>query len=187
MFRLIVDTKKIKKWIKIIALWQLICAVINVVIFILPHLSTIQAKLALHDCIEALVNTIGGLAIFLGLWRFTPWGWKFAVLFVPISWGYVSYELFIDYQHGVGLLLSPFILIDCLILRFLFKEHVREIFKISSPNWIKLSWLVAPLLIFAVFLLINDLLNDIIAIVLALAIFMVFHTANKYRRKLQSS
>ena len=181
------DTKKIKKWIKIIALWQLICAVINVVIFILPHLSTIQAKLALHDCIEALVNTIGGLAIFLGLWRLAPWGWKFAVLFVPLSWGYVSYDLFIDYQHGVGLLLAPFMLIDCLILRFLFKEHVREIFKISSPNWIKLNWLVAPLLIFAAFLLIHDLVNDIIAIILALAILMGLHTANKYRRKLQSN
>ena len=187
MFRLIVDTKKIKKWIKTIALWQLICAVINVVLFILPQLSTIQVKPTSHDCIEAFVNTIGGLAIFLGLWRLAPWGWKFAVLFVPISWGYVSYDLFIDYQHGVGLLLAPFMLIDCLILRFLFKEHVREIFKISSPNWIKLRWLVAPLLIFAFYLLIHDLVNDIIAIILALAILMGLHTANKYRRKLQSN
>ncbi len=180
-------TKKIKKWIKTIALWHLICAVINVVLFILPYLSIIQKKLTLHDYVGASVNTIGGLAIFLGLWRFNPWGWKIAVLFIPISWGYVFYDLFIDYQHGVGLLLSPFILIDCLILRFLFEEDVREIFKITSPNWIKLSWLVGPLLIFAVFLLIHDLVNDIIAFVLALAILMGFHTANKYRRKLQSS
>ena len=181
------DTKKIKKWIKTIALWHLICAVINPVLFILPHLSIIQEKLTSHDYVEASVNTIGGLAIFLGLWRFTPWGWKIAVLFIPLSWGYVTYDLFIDYQHGVGLLLSQFILIDCLILRFLFKEHVREIFKITSPNWIKLSWLVGPLLIFAVFLLIHDLVNDIVAFVLALAILIGFHTANKYRRKFQSS
>jgi len=182
-----VDTKIIKKWIKVIALWQLICAVINVVLFILPQLSTIQIKLALHDCIEASVNTIGGLVIFLGLWRFTGWGWKIAVLFIPLSWAYVTYDLFIDYQHGVSLLISPFILIDCLIFRFLFKGQVTEIFKISSTNWIKLSWLGGPLFILAVFLLIHDLLNDIIAIVLAVAILMVFHTASKYRKKLQSS
>jgi hypothetical protein len=182
-----VDTKKIKKWIKTIALWHLICAAINLVLLILPYLSIIQERLAIHDYVEASVNAIGGLAIFLGLWRVAPWGWKIAVLFIPISWGYVSYDLFIDYQDGVGLLLSPFIFIDCLILRFLFKEHVREIFKISSPNWIKLSWLVGPLLIFAFFLLIHDLVNDIVAIFLALAISMGFHTANKYRRRMQSS
>jgi hypothetical protein len=182
-----VDTKKIKKWIRTIALWHLICAVINVALFILPYLTTIQGKLTLHDYVQAFINTIGGLAIFLGLWRLSPWGWKIAVLFIPISWGYVSYDLFVDYRHGVGLLLSPFIFIDCLILLFLFKEHVREIFKISSPNWIKLSWLVGPLLIFAVFLLIHDVVNDIIAFVLALVILMGFHTANKYRRKPQSS
>jgi len=182
-----VDTRKIKKWIKTIALWQLICAVINVVILILPQLSTIQAKLTLHDGIEASVNTIGGLAIFLGLWRFTHWGWKIAVLFIPLSWAYVTYDLFIDYQNGVGLLISPFMLIDCLILRFLFKRKVTEIFKISSTNLIKLSWLVGPLFVLAVFLLIHDLVNDIIAIVLAVATLMGFHTANKYRRKLQSS
>jgi hypothetical protein len=182
-----VDTKKIKNWIKAIALWQLICAVINVVLFILPQFSTIQVELALHDCIEASVNSIGGLVIFLGLWRFARWGWKVAVLFIPLSWAYVTYGLFIDYQHGIGLFISPFILIDCLILRFLFKAKVIEIFKISSTNWIKLCWLVGPLFILAVFLLINDLLNDIIAIVLAVAILMGFHTASKYRRKLQSS
>lgn len=181
------DTKKIKKWIKTIALWHLICAVINLVLFILPYLSIIQEGLAMHDYVAASVNAIGGLAIFIGLWRFTPWGWKIAVLFIPISWGYVAYDLFIDYQHGVGLLLSPFIFIDCLILRFLLKEHVREIFKISSPNWIKLSWLVPPLLILAALLLIHDLVNDIISIILALAILTGLHTVNKYRRKPQSS
>ena len=181
------DTRKIKQWIKAIALWQLICAVINAAILIFPQLLTIQVKLTLHDCIEASVNTIGGLVIFLGLWRFAPWGWKIAVLFIPLSWAYVTYDLFIDHQHGVGLLISPFILIDCLILRFLFKGQVTEIFKISSTNWIRLSWLGGPLFILAVFLLIHDLLNDIIAIVLAVAILMGFHTASKYRRKLQSS
>ena len=181
------DTKKIKKWIKTIALWQLICAVINLVLLILPQLSTIQVRLTLHDCIEASVNSIGGLAIFLGLWRFTRWGWKIAVLFIPLSWAYVTYDLFIYYQDGVGLLISPFILIDCLIFRFLFKGQVTELFKISSTNWTKLSWLGGPLFILAVFLLIHDLLNDIIAMVLAVAILMGFHTAKKYRRKLQSS
>ena len=181
------DTRKIKKWIRTIALWQFICAVINVVLLIIPQLSTIQVKITLHDCIEASVNIIGGLIIFLGLWRFTPWGWKIAVLFIPLSWAYVTYDLFIDYQRGVGLLLSPFMLIDCLILRFLFKRKVTEIFKISSTNLIKLSWLVGPLFILAVLLLLHDLVNDIVAIVLAVAALMGFYAANKYRRKLQSS
>lgn len=181
------DTKKIKKWIKIIALWQLICAGINVVLLIIPQLSTIQVKITLHDCIEASVNIIGGLTIFLGLWRFTPWGWKIAVLFIPFSWAYVTYDLFIDYQRGVGLLLSPFMLIDCAILHFLFKRKVTEIFNISSTNLIKLSWLVAPLFILAVLLLIHDLVNDIVAIVFAVAILMGFYAVNKYRRKMQSS
>ena len=183
---LIVDTNKIKKWIKTIALWQLICAAINVLLFILPRLSTFQAEPTLHNCIEASVNIIGGLTIFIGLWWFTPWGWKVAVLFIPLSWASVIYDLFIHYQRGIGLMISPFILIDCLILRYLFKKQVMEIFKISSTNWIKLSWLVGPLFVLAIFILIHGLLNDIIAIVLALAILLVFHTANKHRRKLQS-
>jgi hypothetical protein len=182
-----VDTRKIKKWVKTIALWQLICAVINAALFIHPQLLTIKVKIALNDCIEASVNIIGGLTIFLGLWRFSPWGWKIAVLFIPLSWAYVTYDLFIDYQHGVGLLISPFMLIDCLILRFLFKRKVTEIFKISSTNLLKLSWLVGPLFILAAFLLVHDLVNDIIAIVLAVGTLIGFHTANKYRRKLQSS
>jgi hypothetical protein len=182
-----VDTRKIKKWIKTIALWQLICVAINVVLLILPQLSTSQVKITLHDCIEASVNIIGGLTIFLGLWRFTPWGWKIAVLFIPLSWAYVTYDLFLDYQRGVGLLISPFMLIDCSILRFLFKGKVTEIFKISSTNLIKLSWLVGPLFILATFLLIHDLVNDIIAIVLAVGTLIGFHTANKYKRKLKSS
>jgi hypothetical protein len=181
-----VDIRKINKWIKTIALWQLICAIMNVVILILPHFLTIQAKLTLHDWIVASVNAVGGLVIFLGLWRFTPWGWKVAVLFIPLSWSYVTYDLFIDYQHGAGLFISPFIFIDCLILRFLFRRQVAEIFRISSPNWIKLSWLVSPLFIVAVFLLIHDMLNDIISIFLAAAILIGFHTANKYKRKVQS-
>jgi hypothetical protein len=182
-----VDTRKIKKWIKTIALWQLICAVINVILFILPQLSTIQVKNTLHVCIEALVNIIGGLIIFSGLWRFTPWGWKIAVLFIPFSWAYVTYDLSVDYQRGIGLLLSPFMLIDCAILHFLFKRKVTEILRISSTNLLKLSWLVVPLFILAVLLLIHDLVNDIVAIFFAVAILMGFYAAKKYRRKMQSS
>jgi hypothetical protein len=181
-----VDTRKINKWIKIIALWQLICAVVNVFLLILPHLLTIQANITLHDWIEASVNAVGGLVIFFGLWRFTPWSWKVAVLFIPLSWAYVTCDLLIDYHYGVGLVISPFIFIDFLILSFLFRRQVAEIFKILSTNWIKLSWLVSPLFIVAVFLLIHDMLNDIIAIVLAATILFGFHTANKYKRKVQS-
>jgi len=182
-----VDTKKINKWIKTVALWQLICAGINVFLLILPQLPTIQVKFTLPDCIEASFNAIGGLAIFLGLWRLAPWGWKVTVLFIPLSWAYVTYDLFIYYHHGVSLIISPFILIDWLILRFLFKKEVTEIFKISSTSWIKLSWFVSPLFVLAVFLPIHDLLNDIIAIILAVTILTGFYTVNKYRRKPQSS
>jgi len=182
-----VDTKKIKKWIKTVALWQLICVVINLFLVILSQLSTIQLKFALPGYIEASFNVIGGLVIFLGLWRLAPWAWKVAVLFIPLSWAYVACDLFIDYQHGVGLIIFPFILIDLLILRFLFEKEVTDIFKISSIDWIKLSWLVGPLFLLAVSLLIYDLLNDIIAIILALAILTGYYRVDKYRRKLQSS
>jgi len=182
-----VDTKKIKKWIKTVASWQLICAAINLFLVILSQLSIIQLKFALPDYIEASFNVLGGLVIFLGLWRLAPWGWKVAVLFIPLSWACVACDLFIDYHRGVGLIIFPFILIDLLILRFLFKKEVTEIFKISSTDWIKLSWLVGPLFLLAVFLLIHDLLNDIVAVILALVILTGCYTANKYRRKLQSS
>ncbi len=182
-----VKIEKIEKWIKIIALWHVVCAAINVSLFLLVYLSIIDQSLRLTDYVETFVNTFGSLAIFLGLWRVSPWGWKIAVLFIPLSWAYVTHDLFIDYQHGIGLLISPFMLIDCLIVRFLSKEHVRDIFKISSPSWIRVGWLVVPLFILAVFLLVNDLVHDIIAIVLAFTLVTAFHTANRYRRKLQSS
>ena len=153
------EPDKIQRWLKIIALWSLFTAILGTFFYILIQVRIIDEKIKTFDLFEFYFNTIAGFMVFVGIWRFKSWGWKAAVLFIPVSWALSVYAMAIDYQRGTGMLTSFFLIIDALILRYLFKDDVIEFFQITSKFLIKLKLSASVLFFTAFFLFVSDMLN----------------------------
>lgn len=181
------ETNKMKLWIRIIALWALFTSFVTIAFYFLIKIGTINETLTSFDLFEILFDVIAGLVIFTGLWRFTPWGWKTTVLLLPLSWIFATYILMIDYERGYGVITSPFIIIDALILRYLFKPGVREFCKISSTFLLRLQWSANVLFLLALFLIVYDIFGGLFGLSTVLAIFLGVMTAKRYKRKREVS
>jgi hypothetical protein len=178
---------KIKSWITIIALLALACSLVNICFYILIRFGVIEETLSKFDTFELFFGTLAGLTIFIGLWLFEPWGWKAAVLLIPISWVIGCYGLITGYFRGLAIGTSLFVILDAAILRYLFKPKVMNFFKIFSTPLFKLKWTWKGLFLLALYLIVIDLFGNLVAIITVLAIFLGIKTAKKYMEKLRTS
>ena len=153
----------IKKWSKIIAGWTLLGTIIGSAFYILIYLSIIEEDLSVVDHIACYVSLVLGLTIFYGLWNIKSWSWRLTVIAIPLTWLYSIFDIFQDYQRGVGFVLSLFIFIDVAILYFLFKPEVKNVFGIQ--NWSNLKWVITPLWLSGAFLAVNDIFGDLVAVI----------------------
>ena len=181
------ESIKIDKWLKIIALWSLFTALLSTCFYILTQVGIIDEKITRLDLVEFLFNTIAGFAVFVGIWCLKSWGWKAAILLIPVSWILSAYSMAIDYYRLLGIFSSPFIIIDGFIMRYLFKDDVIELFQIKSSFLLKLKWCANGLFLMALFLIVIDIFGDIVAIVTILAIFMGAQVSRKIKTKQKES
>lgn len=169
------------KWIKIIALWTLINAALNLLFYGLVQSSLVKGTFTLLDHVDVLVNSLLGLLTFWGLWRHAVWGWKIAVIAIPFSWLYGVYRISLHYQPGMGVVTSTFLFIDVAIFIFLFTPVVRKFFCIAS-FWPSLEWVKYPLLVTAVFLMAFDFVGNRGGVIIAFFAFAAMMAWNRYRQ-----
>ena len=175
------DTQKIRRWIRIIAAWSLLLTLAGAAFYILSYFEVIDDQPKTRDLIDFMIGTIGGLIIFVGLWKQTSWGWKFTIALTFLYWIYSIFDFFIEYERFTGLIMAPFIVIDALIIRYLFRIDVRNTFNITSHFLIRFNWIPTSLFLLAGFLLVKDLFNDFVAIFTISAIFLGLRLSRKYR------
>jgi hypothetical protein len=169
------------KWIKIIALWSLITAVLNLLFYGLVQSSLVKGSFSLLDHFDLFANSTFGLLTFWGLWRQASWGWKIAVIAIPCSWLYGVYGISLNYQPGMGVVTSTFLFIDAAIFIFLFTPAVLKLFHITS-FWPSLAWIKYPLLVTAVFLLALDFLGNLGGVIVAFVAFVALMLWDRYQQ-----
>ena len=169
------------KWIKIIALWTLINAALNLLFYGLVQFSLVKGTFTLLDHVDVFANSILGLLIFWGLWRHAAWGWKIAVIAIPFSWIYGVYSISLHYQPGMGVVTSTFLFIDAAIFIFLFHPKVLNLCHIQS-FWPSSEWMKYPLLVTALFLLSLDFLGNLGGVMAAFSLFVAMMVWNRYRQ-----
>jgi hypothetical protein len=128
-----------------------------------------------------------GLIIFIGLWSFEPWGWKLAIILIPLSWAVYSMTLFVDYERGLGLITAPFLVVDALILNYLFKSQVSQLFNIISTSLFRMQWLVKALLLLALFLSLKDIFGGLVGLITIIVILIRPWSSKKNDKKLTKS
>ena len=171
---------KIKRWIRIIALWTLVSSLASICFYVLIQLNIIEEPLTGFDVFNFYFSTLAGLTIFIGLWLFEPWGWKAAVLLIPISWVIDCYGLITDYSRGLAIATSLFAILDASILRYLFKPEVMKFCHIFSTPLLKLRWTWKGLYLLALYLIAIGVSGHLVGIITVLAIFLGIRTAKKY-------
>lgn len=181
------ESERIKKWIRIIAGWSLFLAIDSAALYLLIYFKIVDDAFKLHDHIDFIVGTVAGLIIFIGLWKVTSWGWKFTIIVTSLSWIYSTFDIFIESERFIGVVAAPFIIIDALILRFLFKTDVRLFFNITSSFFIRLNWIPTALFLLAAFLVTTDFFDDVVGIVTVIGIYLGLRISKKSKKDLPLS
>ncbi len=151
----------------------------GIVFYILTVNGIVDEKFSELEVYDLYLSTPIGLAIFIGLWRLKPWGWKLAVIFIPLSWSIGLIELYSDYYRGLGLITAPFIIVDALILNYLFKPKVHQFLKISSSPLLRLQWLVKVLFLLALFVAVKDIFGGLVGLITVTVVLLGVGTARK--------
>ena len=178
---------KIRKWIRIIALWLLVSSLGGICFYVLVQVSVIDESFTNLETFDFYVSTLMGLTIFVGLWRCESWGWKAAIILIPLSWVLGIYELFVKYERGIGIVTAPFIIIDALILNYLFRPSVRSFLSITSNFLLRFQWVAKVFLFVALFLVVNDIFGEIVGVITVMAVVFGIGTAKKYKERLKAS
>lgn len=181
------DSEKIKRWIRIIAGWSLFLTICGAILYGLSHFKVIEEQLKTSDHIDYIVGTFAGFIIFIGLWKLTSWGWKFTIISTTLFWIYFISKLFIEYERFTGIVSAPFIIIDALILRFLFKTDVQHFFNITSTFFIRLNWIPTALFLLAAFLVTTDFFDGIVGIVAVIGILLGLRISKKVKKNIPLS
>jgi uncharacterized membrane protein (DUF2068 family) len=181
------ESDRIRKWIRRIACWSLFLAIASAALYLLIYFKIIDDELKLRDHIDFIVGTIAGFIIFIGLWKLTSWGWKFTIISTALFWIYSIFNLFIEYERFTGIASALFIIIDALILRFLFKKDVQHFFNITSQFFIRLNWIPTALFLLAAVLVATDFFDGIVGIVTVIGIFLGLRISKKVKKDLPLS
>lgn len=179
--------EKIKKWIRIIAGWSLFLAICSAILYGLSYFKVIEDQLKTSDHIDYILGTITGFIIFIGLWKITSWGWKFTIISTALFWIYNIFNLSIEYERYTGIATALFLIIDALILRFLFKTDVQHFFNITSTFFIRLNWIPTALFLLAAFLVTTDLFDSVVGIVTVIGIYLGIRISKKAKKDLEIS
>jgi len=182
---LVPAVEKEKKWLRIIAIWSLLTAALGFGFYLLVLFSDIEKTFTILEHVDVAVSTILNILICIGLWRSAGWGWKVAVISIPLVWMYSIYTISTDYKPGAGLFFSFFLFIDTAILHFLFRKSVRNILNISSRFWSGLHWIKYPLFFSAIFLLLLDFFGNGGSALTALFLFASIRIVQKIRSRQQ--
>lgn len=177
----------IRRWIKTIAAFILLITVGGIVFYILSTNDIIDETITKLEVLDFYISTIVGLVMFLGLWRLETWGWKSAVIFIPLSWVIYLFEFFADYEWGLGLFTAPFIIIDALIPNYLYKPQVCQFFQIFSSPLLRLQWIVKALFLLALFLAVMDIFSGLVAFITVVVVFCALVKTRKTTKHLKTS
>jgi len=180
------ESNRIHKWSKIIALWTLFVTLLGICFYVLIQIGVIEETLTPFDLFNLFFTSTAGIFIFVGLWLLCPWGWNSAVLLIPISWALSAYSMAVDYYQWLGIVTSPFLIIDALIIRYLFKPKVIELFKVSSKILFRLKWCANALFLFAIFLIVNDIFGDFVALVTIIAFLLGLEIIRNKKKRLNN-
>jgi len=171
-----------KAWLRLIALWSLLCSLAGTGFLALSWVGVLKVSLKPIDVFNLFCISFSGLAVFAGLWRCQPWGWKTSVLLIPLSWLPGVVGMLMTYNKGQGLLSAPFVLIDAICLHYLIRAEARRLCSISFTLWSPLTWGVWGLLSLALFLGVYDAVGTFDAAIAALA-FLFVTTGAKWAKK----
>jgi hypothetical protein len=171
-----------KGWLRLIAFWSLLCSLTGMGLLTLSWMSVLKVPLKPSDAFNLFFISFSGLAVFAGLWRAQPWGWKTSVLLIPLSWVPGVLAMLMTYHKGQGLLSAPFVLVDAICLHYLLRAEARDLCNISFTLWAPWRWAVWGLLSLALLLGVYDVVGTFDAVIAALA-FLFFTAGAKSMRK----
>jgi hypothetical protein len=179
------NQEAIVKWLRIICLYVFFSFVANASFYVLVYLGIINETLSTFDMIDLIYVAISTLVILTGLWRFKPWGWKSAVLLIPIALLIDMYGLISVYERGMGVIAAPFVAIDGAVMRYLFRENVMRFCGVSSALFFKLKWTASGFFLYAAFLFVNDIFGAIVAICLVIAVAMGLAVSKRQKNRIR--
>jgi hypothetical protein len=171
-----------KLWVRVIALWSLLCSLTGIGLLCLSWGGVLKVSLKPIDVFNLFCISISGLTVFAGLWRGQPWGWKTSVLLIPLSWLPGVVGMLMTYKKGQGILSAPFVLIDAICLHYLLRAEIRQLCSISPTLWTHLGWGVWALLSLTLFLGVYDAVGTFDA-VLAFFVFLSVTAGATWVRK----
>jgi len=172
-----------RRWLRLIAVWSLLCSLTGIGFWALAWVGILEAFLKPFDVFNLFFISLSGLAVFAGLWRCHPWGWKTSVLLIPLSWVPGIFGMLMAYHKGQGILSAPFILIDAICLHYLLRAETRDLCSISPDLWAPLKWAVGGLLSLALFLGVYDAVGTFDAAIAVLAFLFVTAGAKWVRKR----
>lgn len=158
--------------VRIIANYHLITTLFGLGFYLLVILQIIEHTFGGREHVEAVVNTLAGVCIYVGLIRKSAWGWKLTVAATPLSWLYTVYTLSLSYQPGTGVMAALFLFIDAVIITILFRPAALSFFGISGAFWPQFIMMRPPLVLAALFFLTLDTAGAQGAVVISLAIYV---------------
>lgn len=173
-----------KGWLKVIALWSLVCSVTGIGFLLLSWVGLFRVQLKPFDAFNLVYISLAGLAVFVGLWRCQPWGWKTSVLLIPLSWLPGIVGMLMTYRKGQGMFSAPFVLADAICLFYLLRAETRDLCRISLARWAPMSWGVWVLVSLTLFLVVYDAVGTFDAAIAALAFLLVTAGAKSLRKRL---
>ena len=177
------NQEAIPKWLRIICLYLFFSSAANASFYLLVHLGIINESLSTFDRIDLICDVISTLVILTGLWCFKPWGWKAAVLLIPLSLLIDTYGLISVYERGMGVITAPFVALDGVVMRYLFRENVMKFCGVSSAQFFNLKWTVSGVFLYAAFLFVNDVFGAIVTICLVLAVVMGLAVSKRQKNR----
>jgi hypothetical protein len=176
-----------KGWLKVIALWSLLCSLTGIGFLSLSWVGVFKVFLKPFDVFNLVYISLSGLAVFVGLWRCQPWGWKTSVLLIPLSWLPGAVGMLMTYNKGQGMISAPFVLIDTICFQYLLRAETRKLCRISFTLWTPLRWGVWGLLSLTLFLGVYDAVGTFDAVIASLAFLFVTASAKWMWKRLTFS
>jgi hypothetical protein len=176
-----------KRWVRVIALWSLLCSLTGIGFLWLSWVNVPKVFLKPLDVINLFFIFLSGLVIFGGLWRCRPWGWKTSVLLIPLSWLPGVVGMLMTHNKGQGILSAPFVLIDAICLHYLLRAEIRQLCGISYALWAPLRWGVGGLISLTLFLGVYDAVGTFDAVIAFFVFLFVTAGATWVRKRVMIS
>ena len=84
----------------------------------------------------------------------------------------------------MGIAVAPFIVLEAVILRYLLTADVQKFFNISSKYFNRLLWTPTAYFLLALFFVVMDFFDGLIALVTVITILLGHSMSRKYKKKI---